>query len=115
MPPGHREHYPMVLNMWQHGGIAAMLWLDALVCRKRVYRKRAHFGMSYAVAVAYEAWSLLCAFMNGSHTYPFMNHFTPLQHVLFFGAVLGFGLCVLSAVVLIIGVLQSDKDAKKLQ
>ena len=96
LPKNMRPYYPIILNVFQHGGNGVIIWLDALICSKKVYHKLMHYLTSFVVMIIYQIWSLLCTTINGFHAYPFLNQFTLKQHLIFFIGVAIIGVIVQS-------------------
>lgn len=114
IPPKMRPFYPMILNVFQHGGSGIILWMDALICSKRVYHKTMHYLTTVFVGLIYQSWSVICAVINGFQAYPFLDHLTLKQHLIFFSGVLIIGFLVQSVTMFIIEKLHHQKDRIKI-
>lgn len=117
IPKKFRPHFPMDLNVFQHGGNAFILWIDAIFCGKRVYRKTLHLLHSLYFGLIYQLWSIICTSINGFHAYPFLNHFTLKQHIIFFGGVVTVAATIQFIIMYIIEKVhhRADDTAKKSQ
>eukprot|EP01084_Bolivina_argentea_P264071 447188_1 len=50
-------YYPMVLNVFQHGGSAFILWIDVILCVKKIYSKQFHYFTTVMALLIYVMWS----------------------------------------------------------
>jgi len=90
--------YTVEQNIYQHGIVAINMWLEMLLIPHFVSQRfLTDVSITFLFCITYIIWVFLNANITGSFPYPFMNLFTPMQHVLFYAVVLS-----LTGVVLVI-------------
>lgn len=93
--PAHMEKiYPKELNIFQHGYIAVLMWLELLFSEHHVRERWLTSILVVVTAIAYAGWTYVCFSINGVWPYPFQNQWSYGLHALFYFIAIPISVCM---------------------
>lgn len=84
LPRSYQAHYPLELNLFQHGGVVLLMCLEAVICPHSNQSLVSEFLMVLLLGLSYLGWTLLGVHLNGGRwPYAFQSKMDLSGHALF--------------------------------
>eukprot|EP01116_Phalansterium_solitarium_P000053 TRINITY_DN10040_c0_g1_i3.p1 TRINITY_DN10040_c0_g1~~TRINITY_DN10040_c0_g1_i3.p1 ORF type:complete len:248 (-),score=43.33 TRINITY_DN10040_c0_g1_i3:115-858(-) len=94
LPPDVEKYYPGYINMYQHGYVAVLIWIELYVRRVENLSLHSDITTSFGLAGLYVVWNAYLGY-TGNFPYPFQKILPLWGHVIFDAGAFGVLYCLI--------------------